>query len=175
MIKRRIDFDEIQKAMEDIGREAFDYFLDTETGDVVILSEDILQKAQSIISESYDEDMSDYEAIEFDEDIELPEWAEDEVELALDVFINQETRYMRIPERRSDDVFQAMRGFTAALENQELRLLLEQIVDGMGAFRRFKDLLEDYPKERKQWYGYSARMAREEITEWLQSAGIKAG
>lgn len=175
MIKYRIDFDEIQKAMEDIGREAFDYFLDTETGDVIILSEDILQKAQAIISESYDEDMSDYEAIEFDEEVELPEWAEDEVELALDVFINHETRYIRIPERRSADVFQAMQGFTAALENQELRLQLEGIVVGKGAFRRFKDILEDYPKERKQWYGYSASMAREEITVWLQSAGIKAG
>jgi hypothetical protein len=175
MIKNRIDFDEIQKAMEDIGRDAFDYFLDAETGDVIILSEDILQKAQAIISESYDEDMSDYEAIEFDEDVELPEWAEDEVELALEVFINHEMRYIRIPERRSAYVFQAMQGFTAALENQELRLLLEGIVDGKGAFRRFKDILEDYPKERKQWYGYSARMAREEITEWLRSVGIKAG
>ncbi|MGC2062321.1 MAG: UPF0158 family protein [Thermodesulfovibrionales bacterium] len=175
MIKYRVDFDEIQKAMEDIGREAFDYFIDTETGDVIILSEDILQKAQAIISESCDEDMSDYEAIEFDEEVELPEWAEDEVELALDIFIDHETRYMRIPERRSDDVFQAMQGFTAALENQELRLLLEEIVDGKGAFRRFKDILEDYPKEKKQWYGYSAKMARKEIAEWLQSVGIKAG
>jgi len=175
MINHRIDFDEVQKAMEDIGREAFDYFLDTETGEVVILSEDILRKTQAIISESWDEDMSGYEAVEFDEEIELPEWAEDEVELALDVFINQEARYMRIPERRSADVFQAMQGFTAELENQELRLLLEGIVDGKGAFRRFKDLLEDYPKEKKQWYGYSAKMARKEITEWLQSAGINAG
>lgn len=175
MINHRIDFDEIQKAMEDIGREAFDYFFDTETGEVIILSEDILQRAEAIVSESCDEDMSAYEAVEFDEDVELPEWAEDEVELALDVFINHETRYMRIPERRSADVFQAMQGFTAAVENKELRLELEGIIDGKGAFRRFKDILEHYPKERKQWYGYSARMAREEIKAWLQSAGINAG
>lgn len=175
MKNHKIDFDEIQKAMEDIGREAFDYFLDTETGDVIILSEDILQKAGAIIAENCDEDLSAYEAIEFDEDVELPEWAEDEVELALDVFINHETRYRRIPERRSADVFQAMQGFTAALKNHELRLELEGIIDGKGAFRRFKDILDGYPKERKQWYGYSARRARDEITKWLQAEGITAG
>lgn len=161
--------------MEDVDREAFEYFLDIETGDVIILSEDILQKVQSIISESYDEDMSAYEAIEFDEDIALPEWAEDEVELALDIFIHHEERYVRIPERRSAGVFQAMQGFTAALENPELRLQLEEITDGKGAFRRFKDILEDYPKERKQWYGYSAAKAREEIMQWLAAAGIHTG
>ncbi len=175
MTDRKIDFDEIQKAMEDIGREAFDYFLDTETGDVVILSEDILQRAQAILSESYDEDMAGYEEIEFDEEVELPDWAEDEVELALEVFLNHEARYVRIPERRSDAVFQAMRGFTASLENQELRLMLDAIADGKGAFRKFKDILDDYPKEKKQWYGYSAKMARQEILTWLRSVGLKTG
>jgi len=40
MNKFRIDFDEIQKAREDTEREAFDYFLDRETGEIIILSED---------------------------------------------------------------------------------------------------------------------------------------
>ncbi len=175
MTKNKIDYDEIQKAMEDIEREAFDYFLDIETGGVVILSEDILQRAQTIIAESYDDDMSAYEAIELDEDPDLPDWIEGEVELALEIFINGQTRYLRIPERRSADVFQAMQEYIAELDNPELRRLMEGIFDGKGVFRRFKNVLERFPKERKQWHSYNARAARNEIIAWLQSVGITAG
>ena len=45
-----IDYDEIQKAMEDTARDAFDYFLDRETGEIIILSEDIINKAQAILA-----------------------------------------------------------------------------------------------------------------------------
>ena len=37
MKKLKIDFDEIQKAMEDVVRDTFDYFLDIETGEVKVL------------------------------------------------------------------------------------------------------------------------------------------
>ena len=83
----KIDFDELQKAMEDTVRDAFDYFLDTETGDIVILSEDILRRARGLLSEGFDEDMADYEEVEFDVPVEVPEWMEDEIELALDIFL----------------------------------------------------------------------------------------
>ena len=59
----KIDFDEVQKAMEDTVRDAFDYFLDRETGEVIILSEDIIRKSQAILDESYDDDIGDYEDV----------------------------------------------------------------------------------------------------------------
>ena len=59
-----IDFDEVQKAMEDTVRDAFDYFLDMETGEIIILSEDIIKKAKEILEESYDDDIGDFEDVE---------------------------------------------------------------------------------------------------------------
>src|ERR1700690_496546 len=172
MKRLKVDLDEIQKAMEDIERDAFDYFLDTETGDVVILSEDIISKAHIILADSYDEDMADYDEVEFDVDYTVPEWIEDEVELALDIFIQDKEHYERIPERRSSGGYVAMREFTDSLEDSALKYELQNIIDGKGAFRRFKDALDQHPAEKKRWYGYNARLAKREILEWLRSVGV---
>lgn len=172
MTRLKIDFDGIQKAMEDTLRDSFDYFLDRETGDIVILSEDIIRRAHSLLYEDLDEDMADYEEIEFDEEIEVAEWIEDEIELALDIFLYGHDRYVRIPERQSSDGYVTMQEFAAGLEDGELRSTLLGILDGKGAFRRFKKALEQYPHERKQWHRFNARRARAEIERWLESLGI---
>lgn len=172
MKKLNIDLDEVQMAMEDILRDAFDYFLDIETGDVIILSEDIISRARSVLQESMDDDMTDYEEVIFDEEQDIPDWMEDEVELALDIFLNEPERYRRIPERSPNSGFSAMRDFASTLENVSLRNTLENALNGKGAFRGFKDALEQYPKERKLWYGFNAKSARKEIRQWLKSLDI---
>jgi hypothetical protein len=171
--KLKIDIDEVQKAMEDVSREAFDYFLDTDTGEVIILSDDIMNRAQKILYERFDEDMEDYDEVEFDEETDVPDWMEEEIELALEVFLLDKGRYVRIPERNSGNAYAAMQEFTEALEDLTLRRELRDILNGRGAFRKFKDALDPYPKERKMWYGYNAKKAKREIGEWLRSLGIE--
>jgi hypothetical protein len=173
MKKLNIDFDEIQKAMEDTVRDAFDYFLDFETGDVIILSEDILNKARYILAEDFDEDMADYEEIIFDREYDMPDWIEEEIELALDIFLDEKNRYIRIPERNPGKGFSAMQEFTERLENIQLKEHLLYILDGKGAFRRFKNAIDPFPKEKKAWYGFNAKHSREEIREWLSTIGIE--
>src|ERR1700690_2431977 len=129
MKRLKVDLDEIQKAMEDIERDAFDYFLDTETGDVVILSEDIISKAHMILADSFDEDMADYDEVEFDVECIVPEWIEDEVELALDIFVRENGHYERIPERRSSGGYAAMKEFADSLEDSGLKYELQNIID----------------------------------------------
>ena len=173
MKKLNIDFDELQKAMEDTERDAFDYFLDIGTGDIIILSEDIINRAQQVLDESYDEDMAEYEEVEFDEEHDIPEWMEDEIELALGIFLFEKDRYVRIPERDPGSGFRAMREFTDSLDDLQLREHLQNILDGKGAFRKFKDALVPYPKERKQWYGFNAKFAKKEIEKWLKSMRVE--
>ena len=168
-----IDFDEIQKAMEDTDRDAFDYFLDTETGEIIILSEDIINKAQEILAESYDDDIGDYEDVEVEEVPVIPEWMEDEIELALEIFIYEKERYTRIPERNPRYGYDTMKAFAETVEDEPLREILLELLDGKNAFRRFKDSLAPYPKERKLWYGFNAKASRNEISAWLRSIGIE--
>lgn len=174
MKKLKIDFDEIQKAMEDVVRDTFDYFLDIETGEVLAFSEEILSEVKSRLYDSDDDDIEDdIEYIEFDEEPELPEWMEDEVELALDILLDEDERYIRIPERTSSSAYKSMAEFIETIEDPILREDLSAALDGRGAFRKFKDVLIDYPKERKRWHGYNAKSMKSEIIEWLDSVGVE--
>lgn len=102
MKKLKVNIDEIQKAMEDVVRDTFDYFLDLETGEVMSFSEEILREVKLKLYEDDAEEIGDdIEYIEFDEVPEIPDWMEDEVELALEILFDTQERYPRIPERRS--------------------------------------------------------------------------
>jgi len=174
MRRLEVDFDEIQKAMEDVARDTFDYFLDSRTGVVIAVSEDILDEVEAKLYEGdFDEIGEGIEYVEFSEEPELPSWMEDEIELILDVILDKNRRYVRIPERYSSEAHQVMTEFLEISEEPALKGELVHALNGKGAFRRFKDALVNYPKERKKWHGYNARAMKRVITEWLQSLGIE--
>jgi hypothetical protein len=174
MKKLKVNFDEIQKAMEDVSRDAFDYFIDLETGDVISFSEEILSEIKSRLYDSdSDEIEEDIEYVEFDEEPDLPDWMEDEVEMALEILLDESGRYVRIPERTPPKAYKSMADFIETIEDSFLREKLSRVLDGKGAFRRFKSVLIDYPKERKRWHGYNAKVMKKEIIEWLSSIGVE--
>jgi hypothetical protein len=174
MKKLRVNFDEIQKAMEDVSRDTFDYFIDLETGDVISFSEEILSEIKSRLYDSdSDEIAEDIEYVEFDEEPDLPDWMEDEVEMALEILLDESGRYVRIPERKPPKAYKSIADFIETVEDSVLREKLSRILDGKGAFRRFKGVLIDYPKERKRWHGYNAKVMKKEIIEWLKSLGVQ--
>ena len=174
MKKLYINFDEIQKAMEDVLRDKFEYFLDLETGDVLAFSEDILNEIKSRLYVSDSEEIGDdIEYMEFDEEPDLPDWMEDEVELTLEFLLNEEERYVRIPEREPAAAYKCMSDFIGTVKDSVLKEELSDALNGKGAFRRFKDILIDYPKERKRWHGYNAKAMKREIIEWLSSIGME--
>ena len=174
MKKLKVDFDEIQKAMEDIVRDTFDYFLDLETGEVIAISEDILSEVKSRLYEGdYDEIEDDIEYIEFDKEPDLPYWMEDEVELAMEVLLDEDGRYVRIPERKSSEAYKVMADFIETVNDSILKKELANALKGKGAFRSFKDVLLDYPRERKRWHSYDAKAMKKVIIEWLESIGVE--
>ena len=174
MKKQKVNFDEIQKAMEDVSRDTFDYFLDMVTGEVIAFSEEILSDVKSRLYDSDSDEIGDeIEYIEFDEEPDLPVWMEDEVELALEILLDEEGRYACIPEREPHMAYKSMSEFIDTVEDKVLREELSNALNGKGAFRRFKDVLIDYPKERKRWHGYNAKAMKREIIEWVRSIGVE--
>ncbi len=172
--KMKVNFDEIQKAMEDVVRDTFDYFLDLETGEVMTFSEEILAEVKErLYADDAEEIGDDIEYIEFDEEPEIPDWMEDEVELALEILFDTKERYPRIPERGSAAAYQSMVEFIETVDDPALGEELSTAVNGKGAFRKFKDILLGYPKERKRWHGYNAKVMKQEIVAWLGSIGIE--
>lgn len=170
-----VNFDEIQKAMEDVSRDTFDYFLDLETGEVITFSEEVLNVIKSRLYVSDAEEFGDeVEFVEFDEEPDITDWMQDEVELALEILLDENERYVRIPERQSLMAYKSMADFTGTVKDPFLNKELSDALNGKGAFRRFKDILIDYPKGRKRWHGYNAKAMKREIIEWLGSIGVES-
>ena len=175
MNELKVNYDEVQKAMEDISRDTFDYFLDTQTGEVITFSEEILNELKNLLyDEDYEEMADEIEYIEFDQEPEMPDWMFDEADLALEILLDSTSRYIRIPERNSDTAFSVMKEFVQTVRNRDLQKKLLSALNGRGAFRRFKDILMAYPKERKRWHGYNAKASYKEISDWLHAHGIKS-
>jgi hypothetical protein len=65
-----------------------------------------------------------------------------------------------------------MADFVGTLRNARLRDLLEVALAGRGAFRRFKDVLLDYPTEREAWFAFRDGHVRGAARDWLQEHGI---
>ena len=174
MTRLKVDFDEIQKAMEDVARDRFDYFFDRETGEAMTLSGEILGELEARLYGDDSEEIGDeIEYIEYDEEPEIPDWMEDEAELALEILLDEEGRYVRIPERKSTVAHQSMSEFIETVDDAGLREKLSASLNGRGAFRRFKDALIKHSKERKRWHGHNAKAMRKEIAAWLDSLGIE--
>ena len=67
-----------------------------------------------------------------------------------------------------------MAEFAATVGNAHLRDLLEVALNGRGAFRRFKDVLLDYPAERERWFAFRDGQVRAAASEWLAENEIDA-
>ncbi len=169
----KVNYDHIQKAMEDVRRDRFDYYLDLKTGKVREISVDTLHKATKILYSDTDEE---YEPdVVFDSQVNLDAEMDDEtldsIEDVLEVLLN-ERRYVRIPERDSADAFKTMRAFAETVKNESLKRSLISALNGRGAFRRFKDALLEDKKERKRWHGYNALHMKKVIKKWLEGLPI---
>lgn len=50
---------------------------------------------------------------------------------------------------------------------------LERAISGRGAFRYFKDVLLDHPRERERWFAFTDQRLRERVLEWLADEEIE--
>ncbi len=78
----------------------------------------------------------------------------------------------RIDPVDSRDSYEDLADFTAMVRDPKARDLLERAIAGRGAFRRFKDVLADFPDLRAAWFKFhDARLERRAV-EWLRDAGL---
>ena len=159
MKELKVDFEMIGMAMEDASRDYLEYYFDTETGQVIILSEEASRYAED------DEEIITRE--------DLPDWQKSEIEVAKNIRNNNTERYINIPEKPTYESYNMMVDFAEGVEDELLREKLNIALDGKGAFWRFKRVIGDYPDYKKKWYVFKEKAMKEEIIEWLSSIGIK--
>ena len=125
------------------------YFLDLETGEVIMLTSDVLR---------YVEEPPDYP---------LSEWEQEWVKQANAVEAGYGTRYIKVPEADSHAAYNDMEDFIATVEDEHLRELLWVAIEGRGAFGRFKGVLAAYRRERERWFNFKDERLRQRILDWL--------
>ena len=103
----------------------------------------------------------------------LSEYMDDEETRKLQDQIEEDfDRYERIPKAESHEGYEDMVDFIATVKDEHLAELLEVALDGKGAFRRFKDVLLNYPEERERWFQFKDDRTEERVLEWLDDINV---
>lgn len=176
MTERRlsIKFDDLEMAFDDASGAAR-YYLDLETGQVVLITDEIRDELETIYRELDDERSAEDDLFAAAlEQHHLPEWSREMVAEAHQVEQGYSTRYIAVPTADSHEGYRAMEDFIDTVANQRLQVQLAQAIQGRGAFRRFKDTLLSYPGERERWFAFSRARMRERMLAWLEGEGITA-
>lgn len=88
--------------------------------------------------------------------------------------IGSDAGYLRIDPVSSREQYRWMERFIATVEEGEFRDKLVQSIDGKGAFRRFKDVLMNYPLDRERWFTFRSERLRACMEAWLSAHAIEA-
>ena len=114
-----------------------------------------------------------YLDLETGEILFVSEGMDDEETGKLKIQIGEELdRYELIPKVESYEGYRDMQAFIATVEDDHLSELLEVAINGKGAFRRFKDVLLNYPEERERLFQFKDDRMKERALEWLDDIDV---
>lgn len=163
--KLSVDLEELIEAMDQIERDINEWYLDTQTGEVLLVGSEALREMDC------DEELLEGET---EGEHRVPDWQQAERELAARIAQDEVDRYRRIPGNASSEGYRLMERFAARVRDPALQEKLEIALDGKGAFRRFKNVLYDYPDERRRWFDYERECKLEWARKWLESLEIES-
>jgi hypothetical protein len=172
--KMRIDMADLESAFENSDSAGeHTYFFDLETGKVVlVMSEDSLL-LEEIYEQHADPETGDIDWPAAMQHLDLPEWRKENLMEVDEVQAGYGKRYIKVPEKEPYQDYNQMGDFIATVSDPDLQERLEWAIRGKGAFRRFKDVIADHPKERERWFSFQEDELRQRIMEWLDQEGIE--
>jgi hypothetical protein len=92
----------------------------------------------------------------------------------LDVDFSDETRWLFLEGEGSQDAYRDLERFIATVDDDDLAARLDRAIEGRGAFRRFRTVLEDHPSEYTRWHRFDADARLGHARSWLADAGYQA-
>ncbi len=140
-----INLDELAYALHDSDQISTAHYLDLNTGEIIMLTEEMRAEAESI-NESIKADAENYDAA-FEEALAQstqPGWMMDGIRLASAVEAGYGTRYVAVPPVDSHEAYEDMADFIATVTNRRIQEWLAEAIVGRRPFRRFKDALLNY-------------------------------
>ncbi|MEI6915428.1 MAG: UPF0158 family protein [Armatimonadota bacterium] len=176
MRKLKVDLGDLEIAFVTDQMSGIEHYLDRESGKVLMITEDDRRAADTFFEEAGAEaDESELDA-KFDEwldDYDCQDWQEDSIRDAVLIERGGAKRFIHTPHQDSRDGYSDMADFAETVANERMQGLLAVALHGKGAFRRFKDVLYDYPDEQKRFFEFSAQRLKDRMVEWLNDEGIE--
>ena len=130
-------------------------FFDRKTGDVLLITGE------------------DRDAAERGEPLDgYQDWQQEMIQTAKEIINDSDGRYLALPSQRDFNEYEVMERFCALLDNEEQSEELQYALRGRGAFRRFKDKVQQLGV-REDWFRFRDGELLEFAAEWLQDNGIE--
>jgi hypothetical protein len=130
------------------------HYLDRETGEIIWVPDEGVQ------------------LVEDDEPIDShPDWEPKELEVIRKILEDSEGRFVALPSNFDVHEYRIMEDFCHSVKDEALSDLLLRAIKGSGAFRRFKNLIDDRGIA-EQWYAFQANALKEIAREWCELNGI---
>lgn len=149
----RVKLNEIIEGLEFQSDESSS-FLDKTTGKVVLISDYEISAAE------------DGDPIE-----DFPDWEQDLVRIAKEI-VDETGNYIDLPTKFDINEYSIMEKFCLSLNDSEMSDNLYSSIKGSGAFRRFKDAINEYDIA-DDWYKYRNDVLKEIAIEWCQENDIE--
>lgn len=168
----QVDLDDMAEAF-DLGNAEATYYLDLEAGAVLLVMAETrrtLNKLLAGLDASADSSARLTAALA---DSNVPEWERELVLEAYEVDAGCGERYVAIPQVDSRQAYGDMEDFVDTVRDVALRKRLRQAIQGRGAFRQFKNVLEQRPQEEQRWYAFRDERTQLRMQEWLKAEGIE--
>lgn len=186
MRKLKITLDDLELAFESSDSYDIEWYLDLETGDAVLINDDIRSQFDAFMGGEADEDEPDEsereegaaDQAESEEEV-VARWVREcgynEAEALAIYGIEQgeTSRYEPIEHDRSNDAYRDMEEFTETVGDERLKNALWNALGGRKPFRRFKDVLFDWPQERERLFKFSGEPVKQRLLEWLHEIGVE--
>ena len=150
-----------------------EYYLDLETGEVLMITGEDNRLLKEVYENYADPETGEVNWPAANEGLNIRDWQKTAMEEADRVSAGLDTRYIPIPPTRSYEGYTEMVDFIETVSNRNLQRNLQRAISGRGAFRYFKDVLTDYPKERQRWFEFQAERMRQRVQDWLEEKGIE--
>lgn len=171
--KLSVNLSELESAFES-SFETTSHYLDLETGQITMMTENVRSQLEEIYEQMPSQEEG--EPIDFAAALEqchVPDWEKDSLLEADQIEVGYGTRYIRVPEADPHQGYRDMQDFIATVQDERLQDRLSRAIGGRGAFRYFKDVLADHPRERERWFEFKDARMRERVLDWLESQGIE--
>lgn len=173
MRKLKIGLSDLELAFENSSLE-MNCYLDLESGEVVLITDEMrgeYDKFCATLSDGWEERPEAFDAaLEY---YNTHDWIKDEIRRIDRVEVGFGTRFIRIPRIEAGDAYRDMEDFISTIGDEGLQDTLSDAIRGRGAFRRFKDALGYFPRERERWFKFKDERVRAYMLDWLKAEGIE--